>query len=373
KPARIQEGEREKLFERDLRNMSQPQHMARLLNWALADLMAEQENIILAGEDIGPKGGVYNVTSKLSEKFGQHRVINTLLDEQSILGLAIGLAHNGFLPIPEIQFLAYLHNAEDQLRGEASTLSFFSKGQYTNPMVIRIAGLGYQRGFGGHFHNDNSFAVVRDIPGVILACPSNGADAVEMLREAVRLAREEQRIVVFLEPIALYMTRDLHEEKDGLWTFGYRSPADAEPIGFGEIGQYGTGEDLCIVTYANGTYLSRQAAKELEENYGVKLRILDLRWLSPLPEEAILKATKPCRHILVVDETRMTGSLSEEIITLLSEKGGGKSRLRRLTAEDSFIPLGRAATATLPRKETILEAAIDLLGLDKTKASLSVA
>jgi 2-oxoisovalerate dehydrogenase E1 component len=76
-------------------------------------------------------------------------VINTLLDEQSILGLGIGMAQNGLLPIPEIQFLAYLHNAEDQLRGEAATLSFFSDGQYTNPMVVRIAGLGYQRGFGG--------------------------------------------------------------------------------------------------------------------------------------------------------------------------------------------------------------------------------
>src|SRR5207253_874887 len=122
---------------------------------ALTDLMLEHANIVLAGEDIGPKGGVYGVTTKLHTRFGPQRVINTLLDEQSILGLGIGLAHNGFLPMPEIQFLAYLHNAEDQLRGEAATLSFFSNGQYTNPMIVRIAGLGYQKGFGGHFHNDN--------------------------------------------------------------------------------------------------------------------------------------------------------------------------------------------------------------------------
>ena len=164
--------------QREINSMDQPQHMARLLNWTLADLMAQHPEMIMMGEDIGPKGGVYNVTSKLSEKFGNHRVINTLLDEQSILGLAIGAAHNGLLPIPEIQFLAYVHNAEDQIRGEAATLSFFSKGQYTNPMVIRIAGLGYQKGFGGHFHNDNSWNVFRDIPGLIVACPSNGQDAV---------------------------------------------------------------------------------------------------------------------------------------------------------------------------------------------------
>ena len=150
---------RQALFGSDANVLDKPQHMARLLNWALTDLMMEHDEVVLAGEDIGPKGGVYNVTSKLHQRFGAHRVINTLLDEQSILGLAIGLAHNGFVPIPEIQFLAYLHNAEDQVRGEAATLSFFSNGQFTNPMVIRIAGLGYQKGFGGHFHNDNSLAV----------------------------------------------------------------------------------------------------------------------------------------------------------------------------------------------------------------------
>ena len=229
--------QRERIFGREFDTMDKPQHMARLINWTLTDLMLEHPNIVLAGEDIGLKGGVYNVTAKLSSRFGVHRVINTLLDEQTILGLAIGLAHNGMLPIAEIQFLAYLHNAEDQLRGEAATLSFFSNGQYTNPMVIRIAGLGYQKGFGGHFHNDNSLAVLRDIPGVVIACPSNGADAVEMLRECVRLAREEQRVVVFVEPIALYMTRDLHQKDDGLWTFAYTRPQQAGPIALGQVGK----------------------------------------------------------------------------------------------------------------------------------------
>ncbi|MEM6411171.1 MAG: thiamine pyrophosphate-dependent enzyme, partial [Pseudomonadota bacterium] len=194
---------RQNLFSEDDRAIEQPQHMAKLLNWALTDLMLEVPSIVMAGEDIGPKGGVYNVTSKLHKRFGPNRVINSLLDEQSILGLSIGLAQTGYLPIPEIQFLAYLHNAEDQVRGEAATLSFFSKGQYTNPMIIRVAGLAYQRGFGGHFHNDNSLAVLRDIPGLIIACPSSGLDAVHMMRECVRLAREEQRVIAFIEPIAL--------------------------------------------------------------------------------------------------------------------------------------------------------------------------
>ena len=353
---------RVQVFGSDAKTLESPQHMARLLNWALTDLMMEHDEVVLAGEDIGPKGGVYNVTSKLHARFGANRVINTLLDEQSILGLAIGLAHNGLVPIPEIQFLAYLHNAEDQVRGEAATLSFFSNGQFTNPMVIRVAGLGYQKGFGGHFHNDNSLAVLRDVPGVIVACPSNGADGVHMLRECVRLAREEQRVVVFIEPIALYMTRDLHGEKDGMWTSVYEPPGAGKPIGLGEIGQYGSGTDLAVVTYGNGYFLSRQAEKILSEKHRLNLRIIDLRWLAPLSEEAILDAVAPCNNVLVVDECRITGSQSEALMTLLAERADTNKNIARIAADDSFIPLGRAATVTLPSRDRIVEAALKLSG-----------
>src|SRR6185312_12479938 len=104
------------------------------------------------------------------------------LDEQTILGTALGASLVGYLPIPEIQYLAYLHNAEDQLRGEAATLRFFSNGQYENGMVVRVAGLAYQKGFGGHFHNDNAVGVLRDIPGLVIAVPSRAQDAAAMLR-----------------------------------------------------------------------------------------------------------------------------------------------------------------------------------------------
>ncbi|WP_207063790.1 alpha-ketoacid dehydrogenase subunit alpha/beta [Motiliproteus sp. SC1-56] len=358
------EASRATLFARERSQLDQPQHLARLLNWSLTDLMAAHDEILMMGEDIGPKGGVYNVTHQLSEKFGRHRVINTLLDEQSILGLAIGAAHNGFIPIPEIQFLAYVHNAEDQIRGEAATLSFFSRGQYTNPMVIRIAGLGYQKGFGGHFHNDNSLNVFRDIPGVVIACPSSGEDAVEMMREAVRLAREEQRIVVFIEPIALYMTRDLHEAGDGLWTSRYRPPAEARPIPLGQLGQYGKGTELAILSYGNGYYLSRQAARLLEAE-SIALRVIDLRWLAPLNEAAILAAVAPCQHLLIVDECRRTGSVGEQLVTLFAERVSPLPALARVTAEDSFIPLGRAATATLPSRDAIVDAALALLNRER--------
>lgn len=328
-----------------------PAPMAKLLNQALSRLMASYPHLVMAGEDIGRKGGVYGVTQRLQAQFGPHRVVDTLLDEQSILGLGIGMGQSGLVPILEIQFLAYLHNAEDQLRGEAATLSFFSNGQYTNPMVVRIAGLGYQKGFGGHFHNDNALAVLRDIPGLLVACPSNAADAVGVLQEAVRLADEEQRVVVVVEPIALYHTRDLLEG-DQQWCFA--DPGPGHRLAPGELGQWGEGCDLAIITYGNGVYLSRQAVARLAAE-GVSLRIVDLRWLTGIDHDAVHQRVVECEQVLVVDECRRSGSLSEELITGLVERGMASDRLHRLTAEDSFIPLGRAATVTLPSVESIVE------------------
>lgn len=351
-------------FGADIKAMESPQIMSRLINWALTDLMLEHKEIAMMGEDIGTKGGVYGVTQKLVARFGRARVIDTLLDEQSILGLGMGLAHNGFLPIPEIQFLAYYHNAEDQIRGEAATLSFFSNGQFTNPMVVRIQGLGYQKGFGGHFHNDNSFAAIRDVPGVILCIPSNGADAARLLRECVRLAREEQRLVIFLEPIALYPMRDLFEAGDNGWLRHY--PAPDERIAFGEVTTHAPanskGEDIAIVSYANGLHLSMQAQKRLGEQ-GIGARVIDLNWITPLPEQSLLKAVAGAKRVLIVDETRRTGGLAEALMALFHEKTDVPHA--RVVAEDSFIPTGPSYAATMPSVETIVAAALDLLGDEK--------
>ncbi|MEM7431073.1 MAG: thiamine pyrophosphate-dependent enzyme [Pseudomonadota bacterium] len=344
-------------FAVDHRALDKPQTLSRLINFALTDLMLEIPEITLMGEDIGRKGGVYGVTQKLESRFGPARVIDSLLDEQSILGLAIGMGQNGFIPIPEIQFLAYLHNAEDQVRGEAATLPFFSNGQFTNPMIIRIAGLGYQKGFGGHFHNDNSLAVLRDIPGLIVACPSNGRDAALMLRECVRLAREEQRIVAFVEPIALYHTRDLHEPGDDQWLSEY--PDSTERISLDEVGVHGDGKDLAIVSYANGAYMARQAQRRLAES-NIDARVVDMRWIAPMPADALLAATADCKHVLIVDECRRTGSQSEALMTCFME--AGRTHVSRITAEDSFIATGKAYAATLPSTDDIVAAATAAVG-----------
>ncbi len=359
-PALPETAARKALFVKDERNLAKPVTLAKSINFALADLMLRYPNVALFGEDVSRKGGVYGVTQGLQDKFGAARVFDTLLDEQTILGLAIGLGHNGFVPIPEIQFLAYLHNAEDQIRGEAATLSFFSQGQYRNPMVVRIAGLPYQKGFGGHFHNDNSLAVLMDIPGIIVAVPSGPADAPAMLRECVRLAHEDGRVIIFVEPIALYHTTDLTEAGDGGWTADYVAPDAAQHIAFGELSVHGQGSDLAIITYGNGYYLSRQAEAELRSK-DIDLRIVDLRWLHPLNEEAIVASVASATKILIVDECRRAGSPSEKLMTILTEAGRGND-VSRLTADDCFIALGPAAELTLPSRASIIDAAVKAAG-----------
>lgn len=339
-----------------------PLHLAKLINMGLHETLLRYKGAVVFGEDVAQKGGVYNVTDGLHKKFGPRRVFNSLLDEQTILGNAIGFAHNGFLPIPEIQFLAYVHNAEDQIRGEAATLAFFSQGQFTNGMVIRIAGLPYQKGFGGHFHNDNSLAIFRDIPGVIVAVPSNGEDAVKMLRTCTEEAWERGRVVVFVEPIALYMTRDLHAENDKLWTGTFPKPG--EKIALGEFGVWGQSKDFTIVTYGNGVYYSRQAAKILEDQHGIKTKIIDMRWMAPLDGDKLLKEIGDCQHVLIVDECRKTGSWSEWMCGLILENLGRFTkapRVKVVAADDCFIPLGKAAAAGLPSRDEIVTESLRLL------------
>lgn len=360
------EEQRALVFSTAFPQLAQKRNLCQQINFALTDLMLQYPNMLVFGEDVGKKGGVYRVTADLQARFGQRRVFDTILDETTILGTAIGLAHNGFIPVPEIQFLAYLHNAEDQLRGEAATLSFFSNGQYQNPMVVRIASLAYQKGFGGHFHNDNSIAVLRDLPGVIVACPSNGPDAAKMLRTCMRLAYEEGKVVVFLEPIALYMTKDLHVPGDNGWLFNYPEPDTViEP---GDVGVHGEGETV-ILTYANGYYLSRQAAKSVYEEHKISVKIVDLRWLNPLPAEAILREVAKAKRVLIVDEGRQSASISEGIMTLLLEEASSNIKIKRITGKDCFIPLGNAWQYLLPSKESIIEAVIALQSDKREKES----
>ena len=328
--------------------------LGQAINMGLAAILDKYAEALLFGQDIAVKGGVYGVTRGLHQRFGAARVFDTLLDETSILGLALGAATSGFLPIAEIQYLAYLHNAEDQLRGEAATLQFFSQGRYRNGMVVRIAGYGYQRGFGGHFHNDDAVAVLRDIPGIVVASPARPDDAASMLATCAAAAQIDGSVCVFLEPIALYQTRDLYDAGDDGWL---ARPTGAHvPVAAARA--YLDGEDLTLVTWANGLHMSLRVARRLALR-GIRARVVDLRWLSPLPVDDLLREARATGRVLVVDETRRTGGVSEGVLAALVD-AGFEGRMARVASKDSFVPLGDAARLVLLSEDEIETAALDL-------------
>jgi 2-oxoisovalerate dehydrogenase E1 component len=336
-----------------------PRHLAIQINNALHDLFCKYPEALLFGEDVAQKGGVYTVTKGLHKAFKNSRVFNTLLDETMILGLAQGYANMGMLPVPEIQYLAYFHNACDQIRGEAASLQFFSNDQYRNPMVVRIAGLGYQRGFGGHFHNDNSIAALRDIPGLVMGCASRGDDAAMMLRTLTALAKVDGRVSVFLEPIALYMTKDLYEAGDSQWLFPYPQQDEFIPLGQGRVYDEGA-NDLVIFSYGNGVPMSLRAARRIEVQYGWKVRVVDLRWLVPLNEAFIAEQARSAERILIVDEGRHSAGVGEGVITAIVEAGLGAKPLERVVGVDTYTPLAGAAFLVLPGDEDVVAAAARL-------------
>ena len=347
--------------------------LAAHLGAALTDELLRRPETVLFGEDVAGKGGVYGVTSGLQARFGPLRVFDTLLDETAILGLAQGLGLLGLLPVPEIQYLAYVHNALDQLRGEACSTSFFSDGAFTTPMVVRIAGLGYQKGFGGHFHNDDSIGALRDIPGLALAVPSRGDDAVLMLRAALSMAEADGRVVAFLEPIALYHERDLLEAGDEGWLTDHPGPGGLclpgtvrtyDVAADGTVttdpdGAVDASADVAVITYGNGVRMALRAAHRLARA-GTRARVIDLRWLAPLPVAAIEDHARAVGRVLVADECRATaGGIADAVVAHLAEHTPG-TRLASVRSMDSYVPLGPAADLVLLGEDDIERAVREL-------------
>ena len=194
----------------------------------------------------------------------------------------------------------------------------------------------------------------------MLAAPSRGDDAARMLRGCVAMARECGRVVAFLEPIALYHERDLHEAGDGLWLTDYPAPDGSEDSALlpGEVGVYDEeAADLLIVGYANGLRLALRAAKELADQHGIRARVLDLRWLNPLPVEAVREHAAACGKVLVVDECRATGGGIADAIGADLAESGFAGKVRSVRAADTYVPLGSSTAAVLVGEEEIVAAA----------------
>ncbi len=331
--------------------------LVQTINATLTDALVADPQLLIFGANVA------GAQAAGAAAAGADRVFDTPNDATTILGLALGAGLAGQLPMPELASLSELHHGGGQLRGEAATMSFRSAGAFRNPMVVRVGGLANQLGYGGHAANDNSVALLRDVPGLVLAVPARAADAAPMLRSCLASAKADGTVCVFLEPTALYQTRDLYAAGDELWLAPYAAPnawsAEHVPIGRARTYPVGSANDLTILTYANGLRMSlRVAARLATEGYGC--RVVDLRWLSPLPTADLVREAAATSRVLIVDETRRSGGVGEGVLAALVD-GGFVGSVRRVAAADSWIPPGPAAQHVLVGEDAITQGAHALL------------
>jgi 2-oxoisovalerate dehydrogenase E1 component beta subunit len=270
---------------------------------ALRDTMAAEmrrdPTIVITGEDVGQRGGVFRATEGLYAEFGPSRVIDSPLSELSIVGVGIGLALNGIRPICEIQFADFIYPAFNQIVSEAARMRYRSNAAFTVPMVIRAP---YGGGIsGGLYHSQSIEAFFCHVPGLYVLAPGTPYDTAGLLRTALRSPDP----VLFLEHKKLYRSIK-GEVPDGDFLV---------PIGRADVKR--TGDDLTIIGYGLMMHESLKAAETLARE-GISVEVIDLRTLAPLDRDAILTSVKKTGKVLIVHEDNLTGGLGGEIAAIIS-------------------------------------------------------
>jgi 2-oxoisovalerate dehydrogenase E1 component len=316
--------------------------MAAHINAALHDEMLRRPGMLVFGRTSGSKGGVYDVTADL-QSTSAPRACSTRCSTRPRSSGSRRARRTSASAVPEIQYLAYVHNALDQLRGEACSLSFFSPGQFTNPMVVRVAGPrvpeGLRRPLPQRQLDRRAARHPRARAGSAGARRRRGAHAAR--RVALAKACGPRR--VFLEPIALYHERDLHEPGDGAWLFDYPPPGEALlPARWGSTTS--RARDVLLVSYANGLRLALRAARALANASGIQARVLDVRWLNRCRSSRSGAMRRSAGAWWWWTRCRATGGgIADAVLADLEEHGIGG--VRAVRAADSYVPLGAAATS----------------------------
>ena len=274
--------------------------MIEAVRAAIGEEMERDERVLVMGEDVGRKGGVFGATDGLYARFGEARVLDTPLAESAIVGVAVGAALNGLLPIAEIQFADFIHPAFDQIVSEAARTRYRSNGDWGVPMVIRAPFGGGVHG--GLYHSQSIEAFYAHVPGVKVVVPSRPADAHGLLKSAIR----DPDPVVFLEHKKVY--RLIAEEvPDG---------DHLVPIGPAAVRREGT--KLSCFAWGLMTHHCLEAADLLDAD-GVAVEVVDLRTLAPLDRDTILASVRKTGKAMVVHEDNLTGGFGAEIAALISE------------------------------------------------------
>ncbi len=342
------------------------------INYTLFDLFQMTEDVLLFGEDVADfsghlvhepekqaklkgKGGVFLVTKNLQREFGHLRCFNTPLDEAGILGQAVGHCYQGRRPIPEIQFLDYMSPAYQVLKDRICTTYQRSNRHWTMPMVIRTTYGGYKQGAGAFWHSEGNLGTWMNIPGLVIAVPSNAYDAAGMLKTA--WACDDP--VLFCESVAVYNRRDW----EGV-------PVETPIPNLDELIPFGVARvhheehsDIGIITYGATVHICRRAAEILKEK-GVRIRIVDLRTVKPMDEETVLRTARDCGKVLVVTEDRFHGGAAPTIASIVTRSDGLfhlEAPVKLVTAIDARVAYGQDGDAVcLPTVDKVVAAAQEL-------------
>jgi pyruvate dehydrogenase E1 component beta subunit len=301
--------------------------------------MERNPNVVVLGEDVGRDGGVFRVTEGLLERFGEDRVIDTPLSESGIVGISIGMAAYGLVPVVEIQFMGFLYAAMEQLISHASRIRTRSRGRYHCPLVVRTP-----YGAGIHapeHHSESTEAMLVHTPGLKVVVPSSPYEAKGLLISAIR----DPDPVIFLEPARIY--RAIKEEV----------PEEEYVLPLGMARRVREGEDLTLISWGAMLRPTVEAAN-LAAMEGISAEVIDLRTLSPMDSEAILASARKTGRVVVVHEAPRTGGLGGEIAALIAERALEylKAPILRVTGFDTVVPLLRMEAYYLPNKERVIEA-----------------
>jgi 2-oxoisovalerate dehydrogenase E1 component beta subunit len=319
--------------------MSEPVTMVEAINQAMFEEMARDPSVVVLGQDVGRKGGVFRATEGLQARFGSLRVLDTPVAEIAIAGGAIGAAMMGLRPIAEFQFSDYMHPAWDQIVNQAATVRWRSVGAWSVPVVFRAPSGGGIHG--GIYHSQNPEAPYCHIPGLKVVAPALPSDAKGLLKAAIR----DDDPVVFFEHKRAYRS--------------YREVVSDEviPLGVARLDRAGT--DLSIVTYGIGVFLARDAAATLESE-GISVEIIDLRTLIPMDRQAIADSVRRTSRLLVLHEANRTMGYGAEVAAFAAEElfSDLDAPVMRIGADDCHLSYNASEElAILPSAATVAEAA----------------
>src|SRR5438105_5299589 len=277
-------------------------NVVQTIHDTLWDSMHEDERVLVLGEDVGARGGVFRATAGFLDEFGERRVLDTPLAESSIVGCSIGMSMHGLLPVAEIQFADFIHPAFDQLVSEAARIRYRSNGEFGVPMVVRAP---YGGGVhGALYHSQSIEAFYGHVPGLKVVLPATPHDAKGLLRAAIR----DPDPVLFLE----------HKKTYRLIKGEVPDEPYEVPIGAADVKR--EGDDLTCVAYGLMLHLCLEVAQRLQEEDGVSVEVVDVRTIAPLDKETILDSVRKTGKAMVVYEDNRTYGAGAEISATIAEE-----------------------------------------------------